>query len=858
MKQKLLNLTRLRSLLLLACVMLGMSAWGDEIVAYTLTPSAGSDNGYATAEDIEVNGITWNITGNTTMIPWRIGGKNLNNANRALYSKAPIEGDITKIEVKHGGASSVTVNSWTVVVSKNADFSSPVSTLTPTFTANATTTISRPADVDWSNCYFKFIYAVTIGSSNKFIEFTEAKFYKETGTTLITSDLSVTPTNLSFDLSNDNSAKTVTCTTSSTGAITVSGGTGFLTTSVSGTTITVTPIAVTSEAQTITVSQAADNTYSAGTASFTVTITGPIEITPNYTFWGKTAQFSGSTYSDLSGSYGGVTLNWSRGNGSTYANQSAMRFYKDNTLTFTAPLNKVITRIVFAQSNEGDDMTSAPEGYTSTNKTWEGSAEAVSFTRPSNASGYMTFTKITVVISDLPSIAAPTFSVPTGTYTRVQSVEITCADADATIYYTTDGTYPSATNGTQYTSAITIDETTTLKAIAIKNGETSGITIATYTMNLPLTTIAAAKQLDNNTSFELDLTGAQIVYIDNAKKNIYVRDATGAIDLYNNNNSGFNTTLQTGDILSGIIAGTYTLYGNYIPEIKDISNISDLTSTSNSTVVATVINCTTEDINANICDLVKIENKTITGGSTSGYYIDDVQVYDNFGVGYSVTTGKNVDVSGIALRYNNNYEISPRFASDIVYLDDAETVSITAAGLATFSSTKALDFTGADAVEAYTATVSSTGQITYSRIYKVPANTGLVVRSTQGGAVSINVPELTGDADVIAANDLVAVSQTIEQLASTNEDGTTNYILNIVNDKLGFYKANNKKVAAGKAYLKAGVDESRSFIGVDDMTGIESIAATVSDGQYYDLQGRRVAQPQKGLYIVNGKKVIIK
>ncbi len=96
------------------------------------------------------------------------------------------------------------------------------------------------------------------------------------------SDLALTndPVALSFDLYNNSSAQTVSFTTSSTGAVTVSGGDGYVTTSVSGNTITVTPVAVTPNAQTITVNQAADDTYKAGSATFTVTIT---DSTPGFT-----------------------------------------------------------------------------------------------------------------------------------------------------------------------------------------------------------------------------------------------------------------------------------------------------------------------------------------------------------------------------------------------------------------------------------------------------------------------------------------------------------------------------------------------------------------------------------------------
>ena len=175
MKQQL-----LKTMLLLFALAAGLgNAWAEDVKAYTLTPASGSNNSYTGNCDITIDGVIWNLTGNSQMTPWRIGGKNITNIDRTLYSKTAITDNISKIEVTHGAASSITVNSWTVIVSKDADFSDLVSTLTPTFVANSTTTIERPEGKDWSGCYFKFVYNVTSGSSNKFIEFSKADFYKE-------------------------------------------------------------------------------------------------------------------------------------------------------------------------------------------------------------------------------------------------------------------------------------------------------------------------------------------------------------------------------------------------------------------------------------------------------------------------------------------------------------------------------------------------------------------------------------------------------------------------------------------------------------------------------------------------------
>ncbi len=171
--------------LLMSVISIGQ-VWAAEAVIYTLDPIIGSDNSYAGAEDIDITDgettITWNVTGNATMVPWRIGGKKLTGVDRSLYSKTAISANVTKIEITHGTAANVTVNSMSVIVSRNSDFSNPVSTLTPTFAASNTVTVARPNGKDWSNCYFKIVYNVTIGNDNKYIQFSKAKFYSEGGT----------------------------------------------------------------------------------------------------------------------------------------------------------------------------------------------------------------------------------------------------------------------------------------------------------------------------------------------------------------------------------------------------------------------------------------------------------------------------------------------------------------------------------------------------------------------------------------------------------------------------------------------------------------------------------------------------
>lgn len=106
-------------------------------------------------------------------------------------------------------------------------------------------------------------------------------------------------------------------------------------------------------------------------------------------------------------------------------------------------------------------------------------------------------------------VHAPVISLASGTYSGTQEVTITCATPGAAIYYTTDGSEPSANNGTLYDgNAISISESVTLKAVAVSNGVTSSVASAEYLITPPF----VAKDYEMLTS-ETDLVAGQTYLI---------------------------------------------------------------------------------------------------------------------------------------------------------------------------------------------------------------------------------------------------------------------------------------------------------------------------------------------------------
>ena len=272
----------------------------------------------------------------------------------------------------------------------------------------------------------------------------------------------------------------------------------------------------------------------------------------------------------------------------------------------------------------------------------------------------------------------------------------------------------------------------------------------------------------------------------------------------------------------------------------------------------------------------------ISGGDKNNFYISNTEIRAYSGntlefvapSGYKFTkmefasawaTGITVDEGSL----NNNRTIwtndkgssavafTPTSRSDIttvtIYL--AASATVTTAEYATYKSDNALDFSANEGITVYTATDNG-ASVTLNEVTskKVPANTPVILK----GAAGSYLGAVIASADDLGANDL-HISD------GTTAKGDDIYVLANKSNGVGFYKwAGDGSLSAGKIYLKAkDTSTGAPFLGFDadgETTGISSLTPALSQGEgvYYDLSGRRVAQPTKGLYIVNGKKVVIK
>ena len=132
----------------------------------------------------------------------------------------------------------------------------------------------------------------------------------------------------------------------------------------------------------------------------------------------------------------------------------------------------------------------------------------------------------------------------------------------------------------------------------------------------------------------------------------------------------------------------------------------------------------------------------------------------------------------------------------------------------------------------------------------VDAGTAVVLKSTGTPVMTLT----TASSSDTQGNDLAGTSVTM-----TNPGNA--YVLNNGTDGVGFYKlASTGTIEFGKAYLVATAG-AREFLGLEEATGIETInhSPLTINHDVYDIHGRRVnGKPSKGLYIINGKKVVMK
>ena len=190
-------------------------------------------------------------------------------------------------------------------------------------------------------------------------------------------------------------------------------------------------------------------------------------------------------------------------------------------------------------------------------------------------------------------------------------------------------------------------------------------------------------------------------------------------------------------------------------------------------------------------------------------------------------------------------------------------ISISNKGAATSFYNYDLDFTGMENIKAYVASGYNynTGSVLLTRVYEIPTNTGFMVTGNEG---SYSIP--CAEVKYAYAN-LFRGTLTETDLQGSG-GGYSNYYLADGDEGLMFYLIDGSKtLPANSAYLHIPTNtsvESRtlslSFADDSEVTGIEDVVdgGNAEQAPVYNLSGQRVAEPRNGVFVKNGKIVIIK
>ena len=523
-----------------------------------------------------------------------------------------------------------------------------------------------------------------------------------------------------------------------------------------------------------------------------------------------------------------ITVTFDKGTNSNapkyYTTGSAIRCYGGNTFTIASTAGNITEIVLTFASGESSNAITANVGSYS-NNTWTGAAQSVTFT-VDGSSGHRRIAEIKVTYEDtgapvVETVANPVIAAVSDRFNEGESLFVTIATEteNAEIYYTLDGSDP-VENGLLYAGKIEITETTTIKAVAVKDGW--------------------------NNSEVVEAKFTKLTVIEGGIIDVLNREFTGVEDTQYS--AWEDKTSNSSAVYAGQSAG-----GNDAIQLRS--------NNSNSGIVTTVSGGKVKKILIDWNSNTAAERELWVYGSNTAYSSPT----DLYNEGTDGDKLAEIAYGTTEFVIEGDYEyIGLRSGSGAMYLNSIEITWVEEeeeSATETWSSFyAAFPVAIPEGVEAYIVTAANAGYVTLTQIYNgVPANTGVILK---GG--SIEATYYSGAVAEVTGNLLqgTMVNSYISEEA---------YVLGKVDGVIGLYKAlmtddhwlNN----ANKAYLPASVvptsaqgAASFSFRFGEGTTAIEEVKGENGEVKtIYDLTGRKVETiSAPGIYIVGGKKVLVK
>ena len=538
------------------------------------------------------------------------------------------------------------------------------------------------------------------------------------------------------------------------------------------------------------------------------------------------------------------------------------------------------------------------------------------------AVAYMALDNITFATPKVAGfVAAPTGTItaPNGTDRKFT---LSCLTDGATIYYAESDLEIGAAGWTEYTSEVTTSAETIYAYASDGVNNSEKISFATgvgtaITLNAPIITLSSIAEISGFyypiVTIANDQSGLSLVPASStlsytldgspiSESNPYTFTGTGELtvtvsaDGFTSNSASYivnNSFIKTKTIdLAAITVGdlsavwTKTSDASQLPEDRWINNYNsaefplytyDYTNASASTtdvIDGLVVNISSADADPgvtptlyvgagmilptkklNASDLSESGTwNTNIGVSVAGGTAEEIAVYT-----YPTNYGQSTKTSTIAGNETYNlYRYSDMLTKVEVYSPAPASVSATVGTYqwATFVAPYALDFSAVDGLTAYIVTGNTGSAVDAAPVDDVPAGTAVMLN---GAAKTYSIPVAASSSTDVSANKLVpGTGAAVEAGTTTTRFALTNDGTKAIFKKIG---ATAITIPEGKAYLELDGDVSAPILNFfSDPTGINDVKreTITNNGEVYNLNGQRVAQPTKGLYIVNGRKVVIK
>lgn len=386
--------------------------------------------------------------------------------------------------------------------------------------------------------------------------------------------------------------------------------------------------------------------------------------------------------------------------------------------------------------------------------------------------------------------------------------------------------------------------------------------------------IAAVKDIESGTTVKLTLKDAVVNYV-NGTNDIFVEDATGAIDLYK-----LGIEAKAGDVLNGTIIVKYSPYNN-LPEVVAVTGVTvadEITVTEGTAPTPKEMSIADATKIENACKLVTIKEITLVADG-SNYFADadkTLQVFDKYKVGYTPNTESAMDYTGILVPFKEQFQICPTVeptasqgggsdtpaTPDMIAFSDGDTAGDGAVFTKGDFKLTQVDTDGKTAIDgnnAYFGTADNYQKFTHRLKTggKSGSKNSLTLTIPSDG--TLNVYVRTGsnsatDRNLVLTQDGTELYNQVVQEADAitvtmGEKDNNVYPVITVNVKAG-------EVAVGYP------TGSLNFYGFEFIAGASGVNAVIvekaKNNIRHNLAGQRVDESYKGVVIMNGKKFVVK